>query len=107
MGEERKRITKLPSYRDSARATRWIGMSYEGGREAADEHVGTDLWVSTEPDSGLLQTAMLLEEALRRLQEIEAYVSIYELPDRERPPRSFEADICAMARKGSWGRDVA
>ncbi|QIG58768.1 hypothetical protein SEA_DATBOI_104 [Gordonia phage DatBoi] len=100
MGEERKRITKLPTEAAAGKALKWIRVSYEGGNEVADELVGTDTWASQLPDHGLLEVTELLAETLRRLRNIESYC----LGDKDAPRLQWENDVFAMATRGQWGR---
>lgn len=105
MGDPVRPNPPLPSYREAIQARRWVGVDLEGDRETADQLIGSDTWVSTEPDGGLYLTTIYLEECLRRLQGIEVMVDT--LTTLGRPPTQLEADILSMIRRGAWAPPVA
>lgn len=89
----------LPRFERTRQAHRWVELDLEGGREAAEEHAGTDMWVATDPDGGLLQTLIYLEEAQRRLEAIKNYCSVG-------TQSQVTEDVAAMARSGTWGKPI-
>lgn len=63
----------LPTVAEAEKALRWLAIDYEAGRELADEIVGKDIWVSTEPDGGLLMAVEYLARALHALRKARGY----------------------------------